>query len=285
MDVNNKELELVLFRREYFGANFVQVFDILNWESLTAKSLSKFFILGFWVQVSYTVFFWISFKFLSATVDSVVVDNKNDTSQLVSGHSLTFHGAESKGTVTHDTHTPSVGIGGSGANQSSETDAHRTKSSCVKLASWLFMSKNCSTNVHCIGSFSNHDHALGQVSLDDCVWWVISHWNALDCHEFFIYIQILFNSLLQGGTPLWAVHLVVNWTWQHADCFFHVPDQSWNWFDIVTHFLCMNVCLNNLYILVETGCVSEMQNPIQSCSQKYDNISFFQCKRSRRTYI
>jgi hypothetical protein len=47
----------------------------------------------------------------------------------------------------------------------------------------------------------------------------------------------------------------------------------------------MNVCLNHFYILVETGCVSEMQNPIQFSSQKYDNISFFQCKRSCCTYI
>jgi hypothetical protein len=119
--------------------------------------------------VSYTVFFWISFKFLSAAVDSVVIDDKNDTSQLVSGHSLALHGAESKGTVTHDTHTPSVGIGGSGADQSREADTHRTKSPCIKFASWLFMSKNRPANVHCIGSFANHDHALGQVSLNNCV--------------------------------------------------------------------------------------------------------------------
>ena len=66
--------------------------------------------------MSYTVFLWISFKFLSAAVDSVVIDDKNDTSQLVSGDSLALHCAESKGTVTHDTYTPSVGIGGSGAD-------------------------------------------------------------------------------------------------------------------------------------------------------------------------
>lgn len=53
----------------------------------------------------------------------------------------------------------------------------------------------------------------------------------------------------------------------------------------MTHLLCVNVGLNDLNVLVESRSITEMQDPVESCTQQNDHISLFQSKWSGRTYI
>ena len=53
------------------------------------------------------------------------------------------------------------------------------------------MLEDSPSNVHRVGAFSDKDCILGDVFLDDGVGRIISHWDYLFCHQFFIQLLVL----------------------------------------------------------------------------------------------
>lgn len=106
VNVYNIKLCFILLFGENMLAYFVQILYIIAWETLTTKSLAKFLIFCIRVQMCYSKFAWITLKFVSSTINSVIIDDKNDTSHFISGKSLTLHSTKSKSTITHNINTP-----------------------------------------------------------------------------------------------------------------------------------------------------------------------------------
>jgi len=166
--------------------------------------MSQIFIFSFWVKVSNSIGRRFSFKLFGSTVNTIIINNKNGSSKLISCQSFALHSTKTKSTVSHHWNCPQLRITRSCRNHCRKTNAHCSKSSCIKLASRKIVLEYSSSNIHCICSFSNKNSVFRNVILDNRVRGIVSHGYNRVSHQFFVHLFVLLTYSVQLFKPIFA---------------------------------------------------------------------------------
>lgn len=194
----------------------------------------------------------ISNKFISASVNAVVVDDENDGSHLITSQSLALHSTKAKSTVSHHGNCPKLRMSWSSRNDCRKSNAHSSECCSIKLSPWFFMFKDSPSNIHSVGTFSNENGIFRNVFPYDRVGRIISHWHYFLCHQFFIQLLVCWDNFIQFCNPFSTFNLSFDPFVQLCDRKLQLANQSCLSLHIMTHFLCANICLNQLHFFTKT---------------------------------